>query len=80
MGNWLHTVNIKPSLDLAGDVRDRDPVPLEVLESLVQVLQSNPLTSPYIRRFKHCKTVRGFNNVLANLYNYADRERIWLGL
>ena len=48
-------------------------------EDVIKILEENNL-GVFAKRLKRIKTEKGFDNILEELYNFADENRIWLGI
>ena len=84
MPNWKRTVNIR---DLIDPSQPADVVALNIHNKLVKAFSgSSPFGRPdmefanILADFEDVETVEDCDNALGRLYDWADAERVWLGL
>ena len=61
---------------------DEDLIPDGLIDDIVEELekQTNLRLRSFAKTFKQCVIVGDFNDTLAELYDYADENGIWLGM
>jgi hypothetical protein len=77
---WKQSINIKPALQKGDDLDDDDKLPEGIKDEVVGELARVPALTCFIEEVKHCETVGEFNDILDDIYDVADKQRIWLGL
>ncbi len=84
MTDWKRTVNIK---DLIDPSQTADVVALQIRDRLVKAFNGfSPFGRPdmefanILADFEDVETVEDCNAALGRLYDWADAERVWLGL
>lgn len=87
MANWKYSFDLNAIISEYNQeysLDDNDSLPPNFIQEIVSELESKPaivsMLMPYIRRFRRCKTVKSFNVVLKDLYDFSDVNEIWLGL
>ncbi len=78
MTNWKRTVNIKEFIDPS---QTADVVALQIRDRLIGVFGSpDQELADILVMFEKVETVEDCDAVLARLYDWADENRVWLGL
>jgi hypothetical protein len=96
MTNWRRTINIKPALhDYPDELREDEGaalvryckdyiVPLLTIEaakaSTTEEVVDGLALDEFANRLEEAETVYAFDRVLADLYDWADKREIWLGV
>lgn len=78
MSRWLHTVNIKDTLN---KYENKQVTIVECCKEISKILKESGVdfgTLP--SRFSKCFNEDRANNLLSCLYDYGDAHRIWFGL
>jgi hypothetical protein len=83
MHEWKHKLDIRKWMKrYKGDYADGDLDAQQVAKGIAEELKQSGLfkETGFIERFDRCETEEDVNSVLDELYEYCDKERIWLGI
>lgn len=80
---WLEKIELNQAIAKANDEYDlsrlEEPVPDAVKEQLAAVLKPSMWLSRFAAKIQSCKSIAELNRVLAQVYDAADRHRVWCG-
>ena len=77
--NWKRTVKLKHILESAPDLNDDDTLPPSVKTLFCDTLANDHDLKQFVSYFKKAITVNDFNNAMAELYDFCDYNKIWIG-
>ena len=86
MANWKETVELNPILSKWEDLDQSDDLPAELRAEVVALLKtSKRIPQTFTEELEDpdtssLLTVEDFNCWLEDLYNYCDKNLIWLGI
>lgn len=92
MTNWIATIDIKEGLRLAEGLADEDDavrvstgyISSALLAALEDPKLQDEIDQIILRRFANelvdCETEWDVNDVLEDLYDWADYRKVWLGI
>lgn len=86
MSNWDYRINIKKHFDQCFELGQDDAIPSEVKTGIIRELRSifnegvDFELDMIIESLESCVCIFSANDVLTDLYDWADRKRVWLGL
>lgn len=80
--NWLYKINIKQYLGEKTNPAAVVKAKREIIRELKTIMPFNtwPEGQELVRKLDGVFTCDSFNRVLSLIYDFADRERIWLGI
>lgn len=87
--NWKHEINIKTALYEAKELLDGGVAEAATIQRLGTAVADKLATlppkvqaafTPLQTRFRRVRSRRGCDALLAELYDLADHEKVWLGL
>lgn len=87
--NWKYTINIKPALHEAKELLDSGTAEAETVKRLGVTIADHLTTLPapvkasfstLAAKFRRVRSRNGCDALLAELYDVADAEKVWLGL
>lgn len=83
MGAWRHKIelnkvvyDLNEKYDLS---RFEEPCPEEVKTALAEEVKKAWPLQRFAGYITECQSIAELNRILENLYNAADRERVWCG-
>lgn len=84
MPAWRYTIDLRSAIEWCDTkydlTRHEEPCPEECLERLVAEVEKAPtLRSAWPAKIRSCRTIAELNRVLDDLYDSADRSRVWTG-
>lgn len=83
MANWRYKIELRALLHKASeqyDFNDDDDVPEEVKEAVAQELLKAPPLREFADQVRDAVTVADLDDILRDVYDMADFERVWCGL
>ena len=81
--SWRHEIELNDALAEADERFDlsrvEEPMPDEVKDLIIAELRKAWPLSRFVKQIQDAKSIAEGNRVLENIFNEADRSRVWCG-
>lgn len=84
MARWLYTIDLSGVLNKVGESYDltrfEEDCPDDVKEAIAAEVEKAPPLARFAELFRNAKSIAEVNRVLNDVYDVADRQRVWCGI
>lgn len=77
---WKYTIALNEILKRGEDLDQTDDVPEDILDDVRKELSKAAPLIRFVKRFYAPMTVYIFNEIMAEVYDEADAQSVWLGI
>lgn len=82
--NWRYKLNLGEVISECDEKFDlskhEEAVPEEVKTRISDCLSSSNILNAWASKVRHSRSIAELNRILDEIYDIADRQKIWLGL
>jgi len=75
---WKRKIKLKHIIDSRPELMDEDDVPINIVEELCEILDKDPELAIFANDLRDCQIVQEFNDMIDDIYDYCDDNKIWI--
>lgn len=75
---WKRKIELKYIINSRPALMPEDDVPIDIVENLCEILDKDAELAIFANDLRDCQVVEEFNNILDDIYDYCDENKIWI--